>query len=155
MKKFIALLCVGAIALAGINGFDAQAKKKKASKKIAKTEKVAQVNKNEKAVTECQATSCETKENAPKAAKFENNKLKKVDGKEMKKVDCKGGKMKDCKGGEMKDCKGGEMKDCKGGECKKDHQCAHQSPCCKEGGCKKDGSCGKEKCKYQNENCCK
>ncbi len=169
MKKFIALMCVGAIALAGINGFDAQAKKKRTTKKVAKTEKVAPVNKAEQAKPECQGKEgCDKmKADCPKMNKVEGKKLnglKKMDAKDVKKADCiekkaEFGKNAEC--GKKAECdkKAGECKDmkaeCGKGECKKDHQCAHQSPCCKEGACKKDGSCGKDKCKYDNENCCK
>ena len=101
------------------------------------------------------------KSECQKAEKMEGKKLglnKKMDAKAIKKVDCNDkkaecGKKAECdkKAGECKDMKA----ECGKGECKKDHQCAHQSPCCKEGACKKDGSCGKDKCKYDNENCCK
>lgn len=155
MKKFIALLCVGAIALAGVNGFDAQAKKKKATKKVAKTERVATVKNAEQPKTDCQGTkNCEKKDAAcPKLTKADGKTLKKAEGREMKKAECKGMKS-ECK--DMKnECKE-KAGECKGGECKKgEHKCAHKNPCCSDGACKMDGSCGKEKCKPGSEACCK
>ena len=71
----------------------------------------------------------------------------KGDCKEMKEECMKKGECHEMKG-ECKDMKA----DCK--DCKKDHQCAHKSPCCNEGACKKDGSCGKEKCKADSKDCC-
>lgn len=69
-------MCVGAIALAGINGFDAQAKKKRTTKKVAKTEKVAPVNKAEQAKPECQGKEgCDKmKADCPKMNKVEGKK---------------------------------------------------------------------------------
>ncbi|MBP5687945.1 MAG: hypothetical protein J6X22_04800 [Muribaculaceae bacterium] len=164
MKKFIALMCVGALALTCVNGFNAEAKKKKTNRRVAKTEKVAPVA-NAEAQPECQATlGCEKMKGDCKNLKKDETKgLKKVGM--LKKNDCKEvkGECKDMKG-ECKDMKGEcgkEMKgecgkgECGKGECKEgEHKCAHQSPCCKEGKCKKDGECGKEKCKDPNGKCC-
>ncbi len=161
MKKFIALLCVGAIALAGVNGFDAQAKKKKNTKKPAKIEKVAPAPKAEQTQPECQGKEgCDKmKSGCQKINKVEGRQLKKADSKGLMKVDSKGGNKLECKdkAGECKEMKGECGKgECGKGECKEgEHKCAHQSPCCKEGACKKNGECGKEKCKDPNGNCCK
>ena len=162
-------MCVGAIALAGINGFDAQAKKKRTNKKVAKTEQVAPATSTEQAQPECQAPQgCEKSGETKQLKKVQAKGLKMTEGRELKKGDCKELMKGECdkKAGECDkkagecgkkagDCK--EMKgECKGGECKGgEHKCAHQSPCCKEGPCKQDGSCGKPKCKEDKENCCK
>lgn len=163
MKKFLALMCVGALALCVTTGFEAEAKAKK-SKRTAKTERIsnkAVVDENacDKAVNECQkqeagckeAKACDKLDGKPcdkkamKIGKFDGNKLNKkaLNGKKHSELKLKENgcekKMGDCK----KECKGEE------------HKCEHKSPCCKEGPCKMDGSCGKPQCKPDSKECCK
>lgn len=167
MKKFIALMCVVALALAGVN--DAAAKTKKVRKvankakvevlKTAKSPKVKTEIPGEKG-KECSADKVKAESNCDKAkaegkcekAEMKKGGLKKMNKSEkmslkkndLKKADC----CKEMKG-ECKDMKG----DCK--DCEKKNECSHQNPCCKEGACKKDASCGKEQCKANPEACCK
>ena len=150
MKKLIALMCVGALALAGVNGLEAKTKVKK-SRKVAKTEMV----KNEKVACDKAKADCKDAKDCDKAkaeckdakdcdkAKFERKDFKKVEGKDLKKTDAKA-----CDKAKA-DCNNCAKK-AEGG-----HKCAHKNPCCKDGACKMDGSCGKEKCKAGSEACCK
>ena len=150
MKKLIALMCVGALALAGVNGLEAKTKVKKA-KRIAKTEQVCKDK-----VANCEKAVCDKeikKDDCCEKKDMKINKLQKADCKKMgdaklRKAEIKG----DCK--EMKgECQDKKTADCN--KCEKAHECSHKSPCCKEGACKMDRSCGKEKCKPGSEQCCK
>ena len=169
MKKFIALMCVVALALAGVN--DAAAKTKKVRKNAPKAKvEVLKTAKSPKVKTEIPCDKDKECSDKVKAASHCNK--AKVEGQcekvkaegQCEKVEMKNGGLKklnkatkmslkkaDCKEmkGECKDMKG----DCK--DCEKKNECSHQNPCCKEGACKKDASCGKEKCKANPEACCK
>lgn len=179
MKKFIALMCVVALALAGVN--DAAAKTKKIRKNAPKAKvEVLKTTKSQKVKTEipgekakeCSdkvkaASHCDKAKAEGKCEKAEG-KCQKAEGKCEKAEVKKGGLKKlnkaenmSLKKGDIKkaDCKEmkGECKDMKGDckDCEKKNECSHQNPCCKEGACKKDASCGKEKCKANPEACCK
>jgi len=158
MKKFLAIICAGVLALGTGAGFSVEAKVKKSTKKITKKEKVVTAKKAAKADADLKVIKtdqacekkCEGKAEC-KEMKATEVKFQKADSKDVKrlqKVDKKFVKKADCKKEAEHKCdkKGHE---CNGHECEKgtEHKCVKKGHECTGHECEKgtDHKCEHEK----------